>query len=99
MKSSCAGEEIITILMKRDRHTSIRKIECLFHSVTVVNVDVQIQNPRVNLQQLNYRQHNIVHVAKATRLRFLGVMQASSPVYRDISLPIEKQASSIDRGS
>ena len=39
----------------------------LFDAVAVVNVDVDVEHARVRLQQLEYREHNVVDVAKSCK--------------------------------
>lgn len=42
----------IAVLMEGHRHDPIRQVKRLFHPVAVVNVDVDVQDARVELQEL-----------------------------------------------
>jgi hypothetical protein len=47
---SCAREEI-TVPMEGDRHDSVGAVKCLFYSITMVHIDVYVQDSVVVLQQ------------------------------------------------
>jgi hypothetical protein len=49
MEGTCAWEEFLSVLMEGDGHAAVGEVEGLFHSISVVNVDVQIQHSRVHL--------------------------------------------------
>ena len=46
--------------MERDRHDTICCVECFFNTVTVMNINVDIQNPLVILEEFQNGQDNIV---------------------------------------
>ena len=79
------GEEVVPVLMERDSHHAVRRVEGLLDAVAVVDVDVEIQDTWVVLKQLEDAQHNVVHVAKSRRLGALRVVQAARPVDCHIS--------------
>jgi len=70
----------IAILVERDRHHSVRTIERLFNTISVMDINVNVQNTMMELEKLQYCQHNVVRIAKPRGFGFLGVMQASSPI-------------------
>ena len=80
---SCAGE-ILPVLVEADRHHSVRGVERLLHSISVVDVDINVENPLVVFQQLQDGQDNVVDVAEAGSLALLGVMQTSGPIDGDV---------------
>ena len=53
----------------------------------MVDVDVDVQHPRVVLEQLEDGQHDVVDVAEAGGLALLGVVQPPRPVDDDVVLP------------
>jgi len=54
--------------------------------ITVMNVDIDIQDPLVNFEEFQYGQDDIVDVTKPRGLTFLGVVKASRPVAHNIRL-------------
>lgn len=44
-------EEILAVLVERHRHAAVRQVESLLYSVAVVDVDIEVQHSRVDLQQ------------------------------------------------
>ena len=71
--------------MERDSHDSVCEVESLLDSVAMVNIYVDIQDPRVVLEQLQDRYDDVVYVAKPGRLKLLGVVEPSRPVYRHVA--------------
>ena len=69
-----AREEEIAIFMERDGHDSISEIECLLNTVAMVNINVNVENSRVILEQLQDRYDDIVHIAKSGGLKFFSMM-------------------------
>lgn len=84
VQRSSPREEILIKLMKRHSHDPIRIVEGLFNSIAMMHVYIQIQHPRIHLQQFKDAYDNIVDIAKATGFCFFGVMVASSPIDGDI---------------
>ena len=39
--------QIVTELVERTAHDSVRAVECLFDAITVMDIDVNVQNSRV----------------------------------------------------
>lgn len=54
--------------MKADSEYSVCVVKCFFDSVAVMHIDIQIQDPRVGFEQLEYAQDDVIDVAEATRL-------------------------------
>ena len=73
-----AREEVLSVLMEAHRHHSVRTVKGFLHSVPVVHVDVHVQNSTEILQQLQYTYHDVIHIAKTTRLRLLSMVQSAS---------------------
>ncbi|KAF3844660.1 hypothetical protein F7725_007823, partial [Dissostichus mawsoni] len=76
---ACA-REVLSVLVEGHRHDTVCGVESLLHTVSMMDVNVDVQNSLVNCQ------NNVVDVAKPGGLRLLGVMQASSPVDGDVRL-------------
>ena len=70
--------------MEGNCHDPVCGVESLLNTISMMNVDVNVQDPLVVLQQLQNSQDDIVHIAEARRLRLLGVVQPSSPVDGDV---------------
>jgi hypothetical protein len=81
---SSAREEI-AIPVERHSHDSIRAVECLLNTVTMMHININIEDSIVVFQKLKYSQDDIVHIAEATRLHLFGMMQTTSPINANIS--------------
>lgn len=82
--------------MKANSEYSVCVVKCLFDSVAVMHIDIQVQNPRVCFEQLENAEDDVIDVAETTRLRFLAVVVPSRPVYGDIALSSNNQVCRID---
>ena len=60
--------------MKRYGHNSVSHIKGFLHTVTMMNIHIQVQYPLVVFEELKNRKDNIISVAKATCLTFFRVM-------------------------
>lgn len=81
-----AREERVAVLVKRHGHDAVGQVEGLLHAVAVVYVDVDVENARVILEQLEDGDVDVVYVAEARRLELFSVMQTARPVHRYIAL-------------
>lgn len=100
--------------MKTRSHDSVRGIKCLFHSVTVVHIAIDVEHTRVysdgsarvvaldqekvylsssRMPRTLMIRHfltnckscsHIIDVTESTCFSLLGVMQSSSPIYRNV---------------
>jgi hypothetical protein len=66
---SSSGEKFITlaivpISVETHAHDSVGCIKSFFYTVTVVNVNVDVQNPIVVLEQLKNRENDVVYKAE-----------------------------------
>ena len=55
-------------------------VKSLLNTISVVDVDIDVEHPLVVLEQLQDGQHDVVDVAEAAGLALLGVMKTSRPV-------------------
>ena len=62
---ACPGEEAAAKLVEGDRHDPVRGQERLLHPVSMVDVYVDIQHPCMVLEQLQYCQDYVIHVAES----------------------------------
>jgi hypothetical protein len=76
--------KVLSELVEGYCHDTVGGIKCFLHSITVMNVDINVENTFVFLEQLQNSQDAIVNVAKARGFSFLGVMETSSPVDDDV---------------
>mmetsp|Transcript_24573 Transcript_24573/g.53698 ORF Transcript_24573/g.53698 Transcript_24573/m.53698 type:complete len:226 (-) Transcript_24573:246-923(-) len=84
------------MLVEGDSQHAVCGEERLLHSVPVVHVDVNVQHAVVVLEHLQDRQHNVVDVAEARGLGFLGVVQAPGPVDHDVGHAVVEAHSTAD---
>lgn len=84
-----SAREVILELMEGASHDPIGEIEGLLNTITMVDIDINIQHSLVGLKQLQNGKHAVVDIAKPRSLRLLGMMQSSRPVdaIREFSLP------------
>lgn len=84
-----SAREIILELMEGAGHDPIGEIEGLLNTISVVDIDVNVQHSLVSLEQLQNGKYAVVDIAKPRGLRLLGVMQSSRPVdpVGEFSLP------------
>lgn len=54
--------------MEGHGHDAVRQVEGFLHAVAMVNVDIDVENPRVVLEQLQDADDDVVDVAEARRL-------------------------------
>ena len=90
------GEESIAVLVEWYSHYSVGVVKGLFYSVSMVAVNVKVEDSTVNTKQitqlsennlrkqLQYSQHNIIHITKPRCLELLRMMQSPTPVDTDI---------------
>lgn len=62
----------VPVLMERQSHNPVRRVERLLHPVAVVNVNVDIQYARMVLEKLQDGQNDVVHVAEPRRLGLMS---------------------------
>jgi hypothetical protein len=86
---SCAWEETFSKFVEGDGHYAIGGIKCpvislfigksLFNTITMVNVDVNIQNTTMIFQQLENCKDNVIHITKPRRSIALCMVKSSRP--------------------
>jgi hypothetical protein len=74
--------------MKGNRHNPIRQIKSLLNPIPMMHINININNPWINQQQLKYSQHNIINIAKTTRLSLLSMMQSTTKVNGNVGLAV-----------
>src|SRR5690349_13588439 len=90
--------EVLPIFMEVHSHNPISRVKGFFHSVTVMNINVNVEhsgmvsldpkrlftiNTRADiLEQLQYGKYNVIDVTEPRSFRLFCVVQATSPVNR-----------------
>mmetsp|Transcript_8360 Transcript_8360/g.19617 ORF Transcript_8360/g.19617 Transcript_8360/m.19617 type:complete len:269 (-) Transcript_8360:28-834(-) len=92
---SCPGE-VLSKLVEGHCHHAISGIERLLDSVSVVYVNINVEDPFVFFKQFEDGQDAIVYIAKARGLGFLGMMQASTPIHNDVRVIVIQPRSASD---
>jgi hypothetical protein len=90
-------KELLIVLVERHGKYTVSGPESLFDAITVVDIDVNVEDAGVVAEQLKNCEYDVVDVAEATCFCLFSVMQAAGPVYSDIGLIGGKLASSVDR--
>lgn len=65
-------------------HNSVRRVECLFDAITMMTVDVNIQDTRISAQKFDNAEDDIVDVAEPRSFPLFGMVQSSCPVDGDV---------------
>lgn len=82
--------------METQSHNPVWQIKGLFHSISMMNIDINVNHSGINKQQLKYGKYNIIDITKPTRLWFFCMMQTPTKINRHICLSIQQQWSSIN---
>ena len=76
--------EEVTVPMEGYSHDSVSRVEGLLHAISMVDVDVDVQNSIMILQKLKNCKDDIVYVAEAACLLLLCMVQSARPVDGDV---------------
>lgn len=85
--------------MEGHSHYSVGQEERLLDAITMVHIDIEVENPRMEPKQLQDGEHNIIGVAEPTGLALLGVVQPPTPVNADIGIAGQEHMRRIYRPS
>ena len=80
--------EVLAVLVEGDGHDAVGGVEGLLDAVSVVDVDVDVEDALVVLEELEDGEHDVVDVAEAGRLALLGVVESAGPVDGDVRLSL-----------
>jgi hypothetical protein len=80
--------EVLLELVEGACHHSICQVEGLLDSVSMVDIDVDVEYSLVGFQQFQNGQHTIVDVAEAACLALFGVMEPARPVNGDVTVAL-----------
>jgi len=72
--------EILPEFMEATSHDTICRVECFLDTVSVVTVDVDVQDPWVGSQEFENSEDDVINIAKARRVPLLSVMKATCPI-------------------
>jgi hypothetical protein len=89
--------EVFTKFMETACHDAIGTIESFFDAISVVNVNVYVQDAFVHLEQFEYGQDAIVDVTKAGCFGFFGVVESPGPIDDNVGRVFVETRRSPDR--
>lgn len=69
-----SSREILSKFMETNGHDTVCCVERFLDAVSVVTVDVNVQDPWVCSQEFEDSEHDVIDVTKARRLPLLSVM-------------------------
>lgn len=95
-RAGAREEAVFVVFVEGEGHDAVGGPEGLLHAVAVVDVDVDVQDARVVAQELEDGEDDVVDVAEAGGLGFLGVVEPAGPVDRDAGLVIDEFARGVD---
>mmetsp|Transcript_6128 Transcript_6128/g.20644 ORF Transcript_6128/g.20644 Transcript_6128/m.20644 type:complete len:351 (+) Transcript_6128:838-1890(+) len=99
LEVTCPRKVPFAEFVERDGHHPVRGVERLLDAVTVVDIDVDVQDAMMVLQKLEDSEHNVVHVAKPRRFVLFAVVQTASPVDHYLALFLVQLHCAADRTS
>lgn len=68
IQCSCSWEKIFLKLMEAYCEDSVCVVECFFHSISMMHIDIKVKYSWISFQQLQDTQHDIVHITESTGL-------------------------------
>ena len=81
--------------MERNSHDSIRIVKCFLYTISMMNIDIQIEHSRVHFKQFQDANNDVIDIAEPTSLSFFGVMIPSCPIYGNIRDSCQNDVGSI----
>mmetsp|Transcript_441 Transcript_441/g.689 ORF Transcript_441/g.689 Transcript_441/m.689 type:complete len:359 (-) Transcript_441:54-1130(-) len=90
-----AGKEI-PVLVQTQRHDTIRAIKGFFDTITVMDINVNVEDAGVDFEQFQNGQDNVIDITKTARFGLFGVMQAPTPVDGHVALSLRQLNSAIE---
>lgn len=72
-----SGEKSVAVFVYRKGHDAIAGVKGFLDTVSVVDVNVNVQNPREIAKQFQDRQDNVIYVAKPGSFRPFSVMETA----------------------
>lgn len=84
--------------MEGKGHDSIGRPEGLLDAITMVNVNIDVEDTRVVQEELEDREDDVIYVAESRRFRFFRVMKTTRPVNCDVRL-VRREFSGCVQGS
>lgn len=95
-----AGEEVVLVVfVEGDCEDTVCGPEGLLDAVAVVHIYVDIHDARVQAEELEDAQDDVVNVAEAAGFGFFGVVEAAGPVDGDFGLVVAELARGIKRAA
>ena len=85
--------EELSVLVEGQGHNTVGCVEGLFNSVSMMDIDIDVENALVYLEKFKNTQDNVVDVTESTRFSLFGVVKTTCPVDGNIGL------ASVDLGS
>ena len=82
--------EVFTKLVKTACHDTLGSVEGLLHAITVMAVDVDVEDSRVGAEKFKDAQNYVVDIAESRRFPLLCVMKTTCPVYSNVGVSRRK---------
>lgn len=90
---ACAWEVVLEFVEAAGHH-SVGQVEGLFHTVSMMDVDVNVQHPLVYFQQFQDSQHAVVDVAEAGCFGLFCMMESPAPIEAVLVTTLSQERSS-----
>jgi len=82
--------------VERHCHDAVSAIECFLNTISMMNVDVDVQHSVVVLQQLKNGENDVVYIAETTCLHLFCMVETASPVDANVSALMIKLDCSVE---
>jgi hypothetical protein len=66
--------EVLSVLVEGAGHDAIGRVEGFFNTITMVNVDIDVENARLESEELDDSENNVVDVTETTGFALFCVM-------------------------
>lgn len=86
LRAQYQEKEFFVVFMKGDCEDAVGGPEGLFDTVAVMDVDIDVENPRMVAEELEDGKNDVINVTEATCFCLFGVMKSSRPIDRDVAL-------------
>jgi hypothetical protein len=85
------AREVVFEFVEGTGHNSVGEVEGFFHTIAVVDIDIDIEHSLESFQELEDSQHAIVDIAEPGGLGLFGVVESPGPVDSVLVFAIAEQ--------
>ena len=68
IEASSSREKIFPVLMEGNGHYSVRQVEGFLHTVSMMHIDIDVDDSGIDEKKLQNCQNDVIHITKPARL-------------------------------